>query len=234
MSKVTNLKTMRAKAPNNYRMIAKAAGTKAEIYLYGDIGESMWSIGITAAQFKNDLAALGSKVTSIDVRINSDGGDVFDGRTIYNLLLQHKARKTVYVDGLAASIASLIAMCGDEIIMGDGAFMMVHNASARASGNGDDLRRVADLLDSVTGTLIDTYAARSKMPRDDVKKLMDAESWMPAAEAVANGFADRVIEGAKVAAKVTRPEAFKNLPEQLRPNRAAALAAIARTKTTRT
>lgn len=220
-----------SKTPNHYRMLAKAAGTRAEIYLYGAIGESFWSDGITAVQFKNDLQALGNKVSAIDIRINSEGGDVFDGRTIYNLLAQHKATKTVYVDGLAASIASLIAMAGDEIIMGDGAFMMVHNAWGMAVGNGAEMRRTADLLDSVSGTLIDTYAARTKMSRDDVAALMDAETWMPAADAVANGFADKIIEGAKVAAAaITRPQAFKNLPEQLRPNRAAALAAMARTR----
>lgn len=232
MSKVLNLNADRPKIPNGYRMSAKAGGTRAEIYLYGVIGESFWSDGITAKQFSTDLKALGDKITALDVRINSDGGDVFDGRTIYNLLLQHKATKTVYVDGLAASIASLIAMAGNEIIMGDGAFMMIHNAWGVAVGNGGEMRRVADLLDSVSGTLIDTYAARSKMPRDQVMELMDAETWMPATEAVANGFADKIVEGAKVAAcTITRPQAYKHLPQELRPNRAKAMAAIARAKT---
>lgn len=217
------------KIPNRYRMQARAGGTRAEIYLYGDIGESFWSEGITAKQFKDDLKALGDKVTDIDVRINSGGGDVFDGRTIYNLLVQHKARKTVYVDALAASIASLIAMAGDEIVMGDGAFIMIHNAWGVSIGNGAEMRRVADLLDSVSGTLIDTYAKRTKMPRDEIVSLMDAETWMPAAEAVDRGFADKMAEeSTKVAAAVISHQAFKNVPEQLRPNRAKAVAAMER------
>lgn len=217
------------KTPNRYRMLAKAGGTRAEIYLYGDIGASFWSEGITAKQFKDDLKALGDKVTDLDVHINSGGGDVFEGRTIYNLLLQHKAKKTVYVDALAASIASLIAMAGDEIVMGDGAFIMIHNAWGVAVGNAAEMQRVKDLLDSVSGTLIDTYAKRTKMPRDEIVALMDAETWMPAAEAVDRGFADKMVEPTKVAAAViSYPQAFKNVPKQLQPNRAKAVAAMER------
>ncbi len=229
MAKIEKFNGPKSKTPNGYRMQAKAGGAAAEIYLYGVIGESFWSDGITAKQFKDDLAALGASIKALDIRINSEGGDVFDGRTIYNLLLQHKAKKTVYVDGLAASIASLIAMAGDSIVMGDGAFMMVHNAWGVAMGNGAEMRRVADLLDSVTGTLIDTYAARSKMPRDQVMALLDAETWMTAQETVDKGFADKIVEGAKVAARtITRPEAFKHVPEPLRPNRIAAAAHMAK------
>ncbi len=123
-------------------------------------------------------------------------------------------------------------MAGDTIIMGEGAFMMVHNAWGMAMGNGAEMRRIADLLDSVTGSLIDTYSARSKMPRDQVMALMDAETWMPAQEAVDKGFADKIVEGAKVAARaITRPEAYKHIPEQLRPNRAAAAEHMARIRT---
>lgn len=229
MSKLLNLNADRSKIPNGYRMMAKAGGTRAEIYLYGVIGESFWSDGITAKQFSTDLKALGDKVTALDVRINSDGGDVFDGRAIYNQLLAHKATKTVYVDGLAASIASLIAMAGNEIIMGDGAFMMIHNAWGVAVGDSREMRRVADLVESVSGTLIDTYAARSKLPRDEIVALMDAETWLTATDAVAKGFADKIVEGAKVAASaITRPQAYKHLPQELRPNRAKALQAIAK------
>jgi len=229
MAKIEKFTGAKAKVPNGYRMLAKAGGATAEIYLYGVIGESFWSDGITAKQFKNDLAALGSNIKSLDIRINSEGGDVFDGRTIYNLLLQHKAKKTVYVDGLAASIASLIAMAGDTIIMGDGAFMMVHNAWGVSMGNASEMRRVPDLLDSVSGTLIDTYSARSKMPRDQVMALLDAETWMTAQETVDKGFADKIVEGAKIAARtIMRPEAFKHGPEPLRPNRTAAALHMAR------
>jgi ATP-dependent Clp protease protease subunit len=220
----TRAKSSTAK-PSGYRMLAK--GATGEIYLYGVVGQTFWSDGVSATQFKNDLKDLGA-VTQIDLRINSEGGDVFEGRTIYSLLSEHKAKIPVYVDGLAASIASLIAMAGDEIKMGDGTFMMIHNAWGLAIGNADEMRRQADLLESVSGSLLDTYVARTGKTRDEIKKWMDAETWMTAQECVDRGFATETTEPVRVAASVFHPEAFKNLPTVLRPNRAAAAAAIAR------
>lgn len=214
-----------AKQPSGYRMSAKSG--RGEIYLYGVIGQTFFSDGVSATQFKDDLKALGS-VTSIDLRINSEGGDVMDGRTMYNLLAEHKARITVYVDGLAASIASLIAMAGDEIRMGDGTFMMIHNPWSMAVGNASDMRRMADLLDSVANTLIDTYTARTKGNRDQIKTWMEDETWMTAQESVERGFATVVAEPVRVAASIRRPESFKHLPTALQPNRMAANAAVAR------
>lgn len=214
-----------AKQPSGYRMSAKAG--KGEIFLYGIVGQTFFSDGVSATQFKNDLRALGA-VTAIDLRINSEGGDVFEGRTIYSLLSEHKARITVFVDGLAASIASLIAMAGDEIRMGDGTFLMIHNAWSVAIGDAQEMQRTAALLDSVSNTLIDTYAARTKNTREQIKTWMDAETWMTAQEAVTNGFANSVTEPVRVAASVRRPESFKHLPSSLQPNRVAARAAVAR------
>jgi ATP-dependent protease ClpP protease subunit len=214
-----------ATKPSGYRMAAK--GAKGEIYLYGVIGQTFFSDGVSATQFKDDLKALGP-VTSLDVRINSEGGDVFEGRTMYSLLAEHKASKTVYVDGLAASAASLIAMAGDEIRMGDGTFMMIHNPWGMSVGDANEMRRTADLLDSVGKTLVDTYAARTKNTPADVKQWMDAETWMSAQEAVDKGFADSVTEPVRVAAAIRRPQAFKHLPAALQPNRIAANAAAAR------
>lgn len=208
-----------------YKVAAK--GTRGEIQLYGPIGASIWSDGITLAEFSADLKAL-ANVATIDIRINSDGGDVFEGRAMYNLLVQHKAKKTVYVDGLAASIASLIAMSGNEIVMGDGAFMMIHQPWGGAVGTADDMRRTADLLDSVNVTLVDTYTARTGMKRDEVMALVVAETWMPADEAVEKGFADKVADGVRVAAAVVNIQAYRNLPEPLRPNRARAQALLDR------
>lgn len=214
-----------AKTPPGYRMFAK--DSKGEIYLYGNVGQSWWGDGVSATQFKNDLKDLGA-VTQIDLRINSDGGNVFEGRTMYSLLNEHKAKITVYVDGLAASIASLIAMAGDEIKMGDGAYMMIHNAWGLAMGNADEMRRTADLLDSISGTMIDTYAARTGQSRDDIKSWMDAESWMTSQECVDRGFATSVTEPTRVAAMVAHPEIFKHVPQALLPKRAAAQATVDR------
>lgn len=213
-----------AKASPIYRCTAKAG--VGEILLYGVIGETFFSEGITAKQFSDDLKGLGP-ISQINLRINSDGGDVFQGRTIYSILAEHKAKVTVYVDGLAASIASLIAMAGDEIIMADGSFMMIHNAWGMSIGDANEMRRTAALLDSVSGTLVDTYAARTKQPRDQIKAWMDAETWMPAQESKDRGFATVVGEPVRAAALVSNPDIFKHLPVSLRPNRSAALAKIA-------
>jgi ATP-dependent protease ClpP protease subunit len=201
--------------------------SSAEIYLYGVVGGDWYGGGVTAKQFADDLKALGS-VKNIDLRINSDGGDVFEGKTIYSRLVDHPAKVTARIDGLAASIASLIAMAGDEIIISEGGFVMIHNAWTFAMGNADDLRRTADLLDTVSGTILDTYVARTKGQRAGIKKMMDAETWMTADEAVKNGFADKVTENLKVAASVKRPEIYKNMPAALDPRRARANAALAR------
>jgi ATP-dependent Clp protease, protease subunit len=217
----------------DYKMSAK--GERGEIYLYDFIG-SNWGIG--ANQFAKDLKALGA-VSTIDLRINSDGGDVFEGRSMYSLLADHKARIVVHVDGLAASIASLIAMAGDEIRMADGSYMMIHKAWGIAIGNDDEMDRVSALLRSVSGTLADTYVARTKQTRAAVDKWMADETWFTAAEAKKNGFCDVVAEPVKVAAslrdlvakndgrKIGAVSRFKNIPAALRPNRAAAMEKIA-------
>ncbi len=213
-------------AAKGYRMVARGAD-RAEIYLYGTVGSDWFGDGVTAKQFSDDLKALGS-VKNIDLRINSDGGDVFQGKTIYSLLVDHPARITVRVDGLAASIASLIAMAGDEIIISEGGFVMIHNAWTFTMGDAAQLRQTADLLDTVSGTILDTYVARTKGNRAAIKRMMDDETWMTGAEAVANGFADKVAENLKVAARVSHPKAYRKLPLALKPNARRASAALDR------
>ncbi len=163
---------------------------------------------------------------TLNIRINSEGGSVFDGRTMHTLLTDHKARKVVHVDGLAASAASFLAMAGDEIAIAKGAFMMVHNSSIVTFGGAEDLRRTADLLDTVNGTIRETYASRAGVTVEQAKAWMDAETWFTGPEAVAAGLADRVVADMKVAASVRRPDQFRNLPVALRPNRAKALRII--------
>ncbi len=205
----------------NYRMVAKGADA-AEVYLYDSIGG--W--GISAAQFKDDLKSLGAPKT-IDLRVNSEGGDVFEGRAIYTQLAQHSARVVAHVDGIAASISSLICMAADEIRMADGAFMMIHNAWSFTIGNAADHQKMMDLLNSVDSTMRETYAARTGQTLADVQKWCNDETWMTATEAVARGFADVKDEPVKVAASLRDPSRFRNLPAMLRPNRLAAAAALA-------
>lgn len=181
----------------------KGSGDKrAELLLYGDISDSSWfGDEVTPKQFKADLDALGD-VAELDIYINSGGGDVFAGFAIYNMLKRHAAKKTVYVDGLAASIASVIAMAGDRIIMPENAMLMIHNAWTIAMGNKAKLRKIADEMDKIDGSLAGIYTARTGKPEADIVALLDAETWFTAQEAVDAGLADEIEAKKKLAASV--------------------------------
>jgi ATP-dependent Clp endopeptidase proteolytic subunit ClpP len=179
-----------------YSIVAKTK--EAEITLYSEIGDSWWG-GISAKQFAEDLKSYG-KIERITVRINSPGGDVFDGITIYNVLKQHQAKVTVYIDGLAASIASIIAMAGDEIYMAENAFMMIHDAWTIALGSANDLRETADRLEKVNESILATYAKRASIKEDEIRGLMADETWMTAQEAMNRGFVDSIVESLDMAA----------------------------------
>lgn len=185
-----------------FRIEAKS-DKKAEIYIYGAIGESMWEDSIGAKQFSEELKKIPDSVREIDVRLNSPGGDVFAGYAIYNQLKQHKAKKTVYIDGLAASIASVIALAGDQIIMGEGAQFMVHKSWTMAFGNSFELERVIERLESIDEQLISLYTKKTKKPRAEIRDMVEKETWLNAEEAVEMGFADKVVEGdVRIAASV--------------------------------
>lgn len=184
---------------HRYSIQAKGS-SEAEIYLYGDVGDD-WFGGVTAKQFADDLKALG-KVNLITVRINSAGGDVFQGLTIYRLLVDHPAKIVVHIDGLAASIASVIAMAAEEIHISEAAFLMIHNAWGFAIGSADEMRTMASLLDKTTASIKDVYLARTGKTGDQIKAWMDAETWFTAREAVENGFATDVTNNMKLAACV--------------------------------
>jgi ATP-dependent Clp protease protease subunit len=211
--------------PSRFRATAKAG--RGGMDLYGIIGADWFGEGITSKMVSDSLKAMGA-VSAIDVNINSPGGDVFEGRGIYNLLKEHKAAVSVHVIAEAASAASLIAMAGDEISMAEGSLMMIHRASGLAYGNVDEIGELVKLLNIVDDTMVRTYAARSKNSEKDVRAWLEAETWMTADEAVARGFATKSEEPAKVAAlNVNRSLlGFKNIPAALRPNRAAALKLI--------
>jgi ATP-dependent protease ClpP protease subunit len=201
-----------------YRFLNK--GALAEVFLYGEIGPSFWGEGVTAKQFADDLRAAGS-AGLIDVRINSMGGDVFDGLTIYSLLNQHPAKVVVHIDGMAASIASVIAMAGDEIEIAEPATMMVHNAWGGVVGSAPDLRAYADRLDMASASIRDVYVARTGRSVGEVSALMDAETWMTGPEAVASGFATRIVENLQMAARAVPAGRFRNAPKPARPTPAA-------------
>jgi ATP-dependent protease ClpP protease subunit len=165
----------------------------ATITMFDVIGEGFFSDGVTAKRISAALRAIGKK--DVTIKINSPGGDLFEGMAIYNLLRQHPARVSVQVMGWAASAASVIAMAGDDIAMGVGTFMMVHNAWGLIIGNRHDMAAGADLFAQFDSALVDVYEARTGRTRADIEKLMDAETFMGASAAVENGFADRIDEG---------------------------------------
>lgn len=179
---------------NWFKISAKGNAPDAEISIYDEIGA--W--GVTAKDFIGELRNV--KAQSITLSINSPGGSVFDAFAIYNALRQHEASVTVKVMGVAMSAASLVAMAGDKIIMPENAFMMIHNPINFAYGNAEDMREMADVLDKVGASLVATYVARTGLPEDEVKALLDAETWLNAEEAVEKGFADEMEAAFKVAA----------------------------------
>lgn len=158
----------------------------AQVHIYAEIGA--W--GITADQFCKDLSAVDAK--SVDVRINSPGGDVFDGIAIHNALASHPATINVHVDGVAASIASVIAMAGDKVTMARGSQMMIHEGHTVAVGAAADMRKQADLLDTVSDTIAGFYAERAGGTVPDWRGRMRKETWYSAEEAVQAGLADEV------------------------------------------
>jgi ATP-dependent Clp endopeptidase proteolytic subunit ClpP len=181
-----------SQAPKRIFAAAKK-NDELELLVYDSIGESWFGGGVTAEAVKQKLNEAGD-VSKITLRINSPGGDVFEASAIYSVLTQHKAKVECYVDGLAASAAFTIAMAGEKIHISESAMMMCHNSLGACMGYASDMRQMADLLDKVSGTMRDIYANKSGMKADEVQALMDAETWMTAAEAVAYGFADDVVK----------------------------------------
>lgn len=172
----------------------------------------------SAAGFRNALKSLGD-VKSINLHINSPGGSVFEGIAIYNMLKQNSARINVYIDGLAASIASVIAMSGDAIFMPSNSMMMVHNPWVMAIGNASELRKQADDLDQITKSSVQTYLAKAgdKLDEKTLTQLMDDETWLTAQEAVDYGLADEVMEPNKAVASINKQfvSRYRHVPEQL-------------------
>ena len=168
-----------AKAPT-----AEQAETVAEVHIYDEIG--YW--GTSAKDFAQQLAEL--DVDRIQLRINSPGGNAWDGVAIMNTLRRHRARVEVTVDGIAASAASLIAMAGDHIVMNRSSQMMIHDTSGMAWGNAATMRETADLLDKLSDSYADAYAKRAGGTRAQWRDAMRAETWYTAEEAVLAGLAD--------------------------------------------
>ena len=174
------------KAKTWYSLKNVAAET-VEVAIYDEIG--YW--GVTASDFVNELSGVDAK--NITLRVNSPGGDVFDGLAILNSLRNHPATVNVMVDGLAASAASFIAMAGDSVTMAPNSMMMIHEASGLCMRNAVDMRELADLLDKTSANIADIYSRRSGRPADEHRSAMRAETWYSDQEAVDAGLADAVL-----------------------------------------
>jgi len=173
-----------------------------DLLLYGIIeSQTWWGDEITPKQFKKDLDALG-EIDSLNVYINSDGGDVFAAQAIYSMLKRHKAKVVVFIDGLAASAASVIAMAGDVIYMPQNAMMMIHNPWTIALGNAEDFRKLADDLDKIRNAIISVYETKTGLEKDKIIEFLDSETWFTAEEAVELGFADELEQEKKIAAQL--------------------------------
>lgn len=196
-----------------YSIKASAAGGAADIHIYDEIG--YW--GITAKTFVSDLKAI-SDATSINLHINSPGGDVFDGIAIYNALKGLGIPITAYVDGLAASMASVIAMVGNPVIMPANAMMMIHKPWGASSGDANAMRDYADLLDKVESVLIPAYVEKTGKTPEAVAAMLEDETWLTGTECVAHGFADQVTESVRAMACIEskRIEEFEYMPESLK------------------
>jgi ATP-dependent Clp protease protease subunit len=181
----------------------------AEIVIYDEIG----AFGIPAKAFLDELKALGP-VAELTVRINSPGGSVFDGVAIYNALKRHDAAITVWIDGIAASIASVIAMAGDEVVMPENAMLMLHDPSGLVMGTAADMRAMAEALDKMKAGMVAAYRDRSGTDDTEIEALMAAETWLSAEEAVELGLADRVEAPVRMAAHFDLSH-FRNPPPQL-------------------
>ena len=189
-----------------------------DINVYGFIGKDWYDEdSVSASEFADQLAAAdGDDVT---VHINSGGGDVFAAHTMAALIGSYRGRTKAVVEGLAASAASYFALTADEVTVMPGALLMVHNPSGWVMGDAAEVRKYADELDKVRGTIADAYVRKTGIDRAEVERLMDEETWFDAAEAVERGFADRVEEGAANAVACVSDRmlaTYRHAPEALK------------------
>jgi ATP-dependent protease ClpP protease subunit len=184
--------------------------TSAELLIFAAIGdwEDMGEIGAKA--FAKDLAAISKSVKRLDIHINSPGGSLTEAQAIYSRLADHRSDKHVYIDGIAASAASIVAMVGHKVFIRSNANLMIHLPSGLAFGNADDMRQMAGALDSLTEGMINVYAKRTALERTEIRDLLAAETWMTADEAVEKGFADEVRGVVKAAAQLDGHKAVFN------------------------
>jgi HK97 family phage major capsid protein len=207
------------------KAFAGADGPALEMSLFGEVG---WDISAREVQ----KALAGQKDKPLTVNLFSYGGDAIEGLAIYSMLARHEGKKRMVIDGVAASAASVIAMAGDEIVMPDSSFLMIHECWGLGMGGAGDLRKEADVIDRISAAYLQAYTKRTGLPETDVQSLMAAESWLTAAEALEFGFATEVSAPAEIRASAVPEGRFQRVPAalkekiQLTPRRVAASAEV--------
>lgn len=195
-----------------YRIRAEGTGP-AVVYLYGRIGKDWFDDGNSALDFAKELDALAPR--PLDLRVNSGGGDVFEGYAIYTALNRYPGTVTAYIDGVAASAASFLIMAADERVMGELSSLMIHKAWSWAIGNADEMMAVVEQLRAIDEQLVGVYSKHSTKSEDEIRDALAGEKWLTADEAVEWGLADRIDESLKAAACISRDMAkhYASIPE---------------------
>jgi ATP-dependent Clp protease, protease subunit len=210
----------------SFSRLSASAANIGELYIYDAIGAGWFGDGLTATKVAEALAEM-QDAAELRVYINSPGGSVFEGVAIFNLIKRFEGTKTVFVDGIAASIASVIALAGDRIITAPNAQWMVHEPSDGCYGTAEDLRKTAERVDGIRSIMVDTYVERTRQKREDVEAWMKAETWLDAKLAKERGFSDETAgeeRATAFGAGFSLLAKYRNTPESLR---AVAMAASA-------
>ena len=188
----------------NWYNINSKASKVVDVYIFDEIGMG----GVNAQGFIEEIKSF--KDSPMNLHINCVGGDVFDGMAIYNVIKKRTAKTTVYIEGIAASMGSVIALAADSVVMAENSLFMIHNAWGGAMGEAKEMKKTAKLLDKISGEIADIYVKKTKLPYDKVKEMMDEETWLNAEEALELGFIDSISDAIKVAAKYDVSK-FKNI-----------------------
>ena len=192
---------------NWYDIQSKVSNDIVDVYIFDEIG----TFGINAQSFIDEIK--GFKNTPLNLHINCVGGDVFEGMAIYNVLKKRTAETTVYIEGIAASMGSVVALAADNVVMAENSLFMIHNAWGGAMGEAKELKKTANLLEKISNEIADIYIKKTNLPYDKVKEMMDEETWLNADEALELGFVDSISDAIKVAAKYDVSK-FKNITNE--------------------
>lgn len=219
-NKLIQLLNDNSRSKKDFR-IENMDGDEATVYIYDAIGD--W-YGIAAEDFVRDFNAI--TASTIHIRINSPGGDVFEARAIQTAIRQHKSHTIAHIDGLAASAATGIAEAANEVEISPGSFFMIHNSWTLAIGNSIELRDTAEMLDKVDASILADYEKKTGKSADEIKEWMNAETWFDATEAVEHGFCDRLADDANestenrwnLSAYSNTPKALKEKPKAKQPS----------------